>query len=51
MGMTQEEFFGGVSRPRNSEIMRIFKDLEYVERLGSGIPSVVEKGGHWKVVK
>jgi len=45
-GMTQEEFFSGVSRPRNPEIMRIFKDLEYVERLGSGIPSVVEKYGH-----
>jgi predicted HTH transcriptional regulator len=45
MGMTQEEFFGGVSRPRNPEIMRIFKDLEYVERLGSGVPSVVEKYG------
>jgi predicted HTH transcriptional regulator len=44
-GMTQEEFFGGVSRPRNPEIMRIFKDLEYVERLGSGIPFVVEKYG------
>ena len=39
-GMTQEEFFSGVSRPRNPEIMRIFKDLEYVERLGSGIPFV-----------
>jgi predicted HTH transcriptional regulator len=44
-GMTQEEFFGGVSRPRNPEIMRIFKDLEYVERLGSGILFVVEKYG------
>ena len=44
-GMTQEEFFTGVSRPRNPEIMRIFKDLEYVERLGSGIPYVVEKYG------
>jgi predicted HTH transcriptional regulator len=44
-GMTQEEFFTGVSRPRNPEIMRIFKDLKYVERLGSGIPFVVEKYG------
>jgi len=44
-GMTEEEFFSGVSRPRNPEIMRIFKDLEYVERLGSGIPSVVAKYG------
>ena len=44
-GMKQEEFFSGVSRPRNPEIMRIFKDLEYVERLGSGIPYIVSKYG------
>ena len=44
-GMTQDEFFSGVSKPRNPEIMRIFKDLEYVERLGSGIPPVVRKYG------
>jgi predicted HTH transcriptional regulator len=44
-GMTREEFFTGVSRPRNPEIMRIFKDLEYVERLGSGVPYVVQKYG------
>jgi len=44
-GMTREEFFTGVSRPRNPEIMRIFKDLDYAERLGSGIPYVVEKYG------
>jgi len=42
-GMTIEEFFGGVSRPRNLEIMRIFKDMEYVERLGSGIPAIEKK--------
>ena len=44
-GLTHEEFFEGVSRPRNPEIMRIFKDLEYVERLGSGIPYIVSKYG------
>ena len=44
-GMTQEEFFSGVSRPRNPEVMRIFKDLEYVERLGSGIPYIISKYG------
>jgi len=44
-GLTQEEFFSGVSRPRNPEIMRIFKDLEYVERLGSGVPYIVNKYG------
>jgi len=44
-GLTQEEFFSGVSRPRNPEIMRIFKDLEYVERLGSGVPYIVSRYG------
>jgi predicted HTH transcriptional regulator len=43
--LSQDEFFSGVSRPRNPEIMRIFKDLDYVERLGSGIPYIVTKYG------
>ncbi|GHT52932.1 hypothetical protein AGMMS49982_14490 [Bacteroidia bacterium] len=44
-GLSKEEFFTGVSKPRSREIMRIFKDLEYVERLGSGIPYIVRKYG------
>jgi predicted HTH transcriptional regulator len=44
-GLSREEFFDGVSRPRNREIMRIFKDLEYVEQLGSGMPQIVGKYG------
>jgi predicted HTH transcriptional regulator len=44
-GLSQEEFFDGVSRPRNREIMRIFKDLEYVEQLGSGMPQIVGRYG------
>jgi predicted HTH transcriptional regulator len=43
--MTKKEFFTGISRPKNPEIMRIFRDLEYVENLGSGIPYIVEKYG------
>ncbi|MCL2815606.1 MAG: putative DNA binding domain-containing protein [Oscillospiraceae bacterium] len=35
-GLSQDEFFECCSRPRNREIMRIFKDLKYVEQLGSG---------------
>ena len=31
--------------PRNREIMRVFKDLEFVEQLGSGIPKIVHKYG------
>jgi len=40
--LSQEEFFEGFSIPRNQEIMRIFKDLELVEHLGSGIPRILE---------
>jgi predicted HTH transcriptional regulator len=40
--LSQEEFFEGFSIPRNQEMMRIFKDLELVEHLGSGIPRILE---------
>lgn len=35
--MTKEEFFGGVSSPRNKELMRVFRDVDMVEALGSGM--------------
>lgn len=41
-GISENEFFEGVSIPRNKEIMRIFKDMELVEQLGSGIPRVLQ---------
>jgi predicted HTH transcriptional regulator len=44
-GLSREEFFDGVSRPRNREIMRVLKDLEYVEQLGSGMPRIVGRYG------
>lgn len=40
--ISQEEFFEGFSMPRNQEMMRIFKDLDLVEYLGSGIPRILE---------
>ncbi len=40
IGMTQEEFFGGVSSPRNKELMRIFRDVDMVESLGSGMKRI-----------
>ncbi|MDR3244139.1 MAG: putative DNA binding domain-containing protein [Elusimicrobiota bacterium] len=43
-GLSKEDFFKGISRPRNREIMRIFKDLELVQ-LGSGMPKIVRKYG------
>ena len=41
-GLSQDEFFEGFSVPRNKEIMRIYKDLDLVEQLGSGIPRILE---------
>ena len=40
--LSKEEFFEGFSMPRNQEMMRIFKDLDLVEHLGSGIPRILE---------
>lgn len=43
--LTKEEFFGGVSIPRNKELMRIYRDVELVESLGSGIPRILRAYG------
>ena len=41
-GFSEEEFFNGRSRPRNRELMRVFKDLDLVEQLGSGIHRILK---------
>ena len=41
--LSKEEIFNGLSAPKNRELMRIFKDLGFVEHLGSGIPRILEK--------
>ena len=41
-GLSKDEFFEGFSVPRNKEIMRIYKDLNLVEHLGSGVPRILE---------
>ena len=41
-GLSKNEFFEGFSIPRNKELMRIYKDLDLVEQLGSGIPRILE---------
>lgn len=40
-GITEREFFEGYSVPRNKELMRVFKDLDLVEHLGSGVPRIL----------
>jgi len=42
-GLSKKEFFSGISKPRNRELMRIFKDLGYVEHLGSGMNRIMKK--------
>lgn len=39
--LTEEEFFDGISVPRNKELMRVFSDLNLVESLGSGVPRIL----------
>lgn len=41
-GLSEDEFFDGFSVPRNKELMRVFKDLGFVEQLGSGIPRILD---------
>ncbi|MDO5970289.1 putative DNA binding domain-containing protein [Flavivirga aquimarina] len=41
-GLDEDEFFKGYSIPVNKELMRIYKDLDMVERLGSGMPRILE---------
>ena len=45
-GINEDNFFEGASIPRNKELMRIFRDLEMVEYLGSGIPRILQAYGH-----
>ena len=44
-GMTEKEFFEGYSVPRNKELMRVFRDLDLVEHLGSGVPRILKNYG------
>jgi predicted HTH transcriptional regulator len=41
-GLSTEEFFNGRSMPRNRELMRIFKDTELVEHIGSGMNRILK---------
>lgn len=41
VGINKKDFFKGYSTPFNREIMRIYKDLDMVEQLGSGLPRIL----------
>ncbi len=44
-GLTREEFFSGISKPRNTTLMRIFLNMEISEHTGHGVPTIVKKYG------
>lgn len=41
-GFSKEDFLNGYSLPQNPEMIRIFRDLGYAERLGTGIRRVLK---------
>jgi len=43
--ITINDFFNGVSHPRNSVLMRIFLKLGIVEHTGHGVPKIISKYG------
>ena len=44
-GLTKEEFFRGISKPRNLRLMKIFSDLDIVEHTGHGVPTIIREYG------
>jgi ATP-dependent DNA helicase RecG len=40
-GLSVEDFFSGRSMPRNRELIRVFRELEFVEHLGSGMNRIL----------
>lgn len=41
-GLSQEEFLQGVTAPRNKELIRVFKDIELIENIGSGVLRILK---------
>ena len=40
--LSQEEFFEGVTAPRNKELIRVFKDVDLIENIGSGVLRILD---------
>ena len=40
--LSQEEFLEGVTAPRNKELMRVFKDVDLIENIGSGVLRILD---------
>ena len=44
-GMTEKQFFEGISKPRNAALMRIFLNMNLTEHTGHGVPTIVSRYG------
>ena len=44
-GLTNEQFFSGISKPRNETLMRIFLSLDLVEHTDHGIHIIIKRYG------
>lgn len=42
---SEEDLFSGISMPRNKELVRIFRDLNLVEQLGTGMKKILRHYG------
>ena len=40
---TKEEFLSGFTLPKNRELMKVFRNLKYVEQMGTGIIRILQK--------
>lgn len=40
--LSQEEFLEGVTEPRNKELIRVFKDVDLIENIGSGVLRILD---------
>lgn len=40
--LSQNDFFKGVTAPRNKELIRVFKDINLIENIGSGILRILK---------
>ena len=40
--LSQEEFLEGVTAPRNKDLIRVFKDVDLIENIGSGVLRILD---------
>ena len=43
--MAIEDFYEGISHPRNSTLMRVFLNMGLTEHTGHGVPTIIKKYG------